>query len=368
MFSVPVTLAIAMILWGNEQHWYPFAKTIRQIYEQDPKPNRLQSLVIVLELAENRKPKIKEIIDVLKTELDDLLSNGYVQLVISKFDAHPSNFINIKQEKFDFHSDVSSLMNYRLAFLFKYCSEIAQHVILLDSEASITESAMKKIYKEIDSMEWNVLEVNLGSYNTMHRLYQGRYLPRVYGTFYSLAQVSIPASIIATIDHLSTHAMKKQYKGETLIKSQTPPVYKNPPAKLTYKISAVRGTQLDDFYLYKGPSWFITPVKGDYVTATLDKPAKLKLIYAETGLDSFKRDVFRHAVLELSYGKDRSTNECTQYNVISSFEGKSVILISKDDAEMSVHLSKPVHCVKIRVTENCNSWASLKALKIEKDE
>ena len=357
-----------MILWGNEQHWYPFTKTLRQIYEQDPKPNLQQSVVIVLVLAENRESKIKEIIETMKVNLKDLVSNGYVQLIVSKFDSHPQEFINIKEEKFDFVNDVSSLMNYRLAFLLRHCSGIAENAMLIDSEWNITQSAMKRIYNEIDTMTWNVLNVDLGSTNRMQKLYQGRYLPRVYGTFYSLAQIAIVPSIMNMIEDSSIHAEKRTYRGEVLIKPQAPPAHRNPPATVTHKIQAAGGTDVQDFYLHKGPSWFVAPKQGDYVTVTLDEPSKLRRIYVETGLDSFKRDVFNHAVLELSYSKNTKTKQCAEYGVVSSFEDKSVIVISNDDAKTSDYLIKPVHCINIRVTKNCRQWTSIKTLIIQKDE
>ena len=362
-FFPAVKLAVGMILWGNEQHWYPFVKTIRQISEQDPKLDGVQSLVIVLLLAEKRKHKIKEIVKKLKSETSDLVSNGYAQLVISKFDSDPNNFEKIKEISFNHVSDVTSLMNYRLAFLLKYCSEISEHAMLIDSEASITELAMKKIFEEINKMRWNTLQINLDSANAMHKLYQKRYLPRVYGTFYALAQLSIPSAIMSSIADGSVHTEKKKYNGVALIKSQTPPVYRNPPAKITCKLQAATGQ--DNVYLHKGPSWFLSPKKGDHFTVTFNEPKKLMSIFVDTGLDSFKRDLLSHAALELSYSKDIDTEKCVVFNVVASFRDSSFVHITKDDEKTAEHLKKPVHCIRISVTEDYRHWVALKTFMIQ---
>ena len=356
-----------MILWGNEQHWYPFITTLRQIYEQDAKQSDKQSVVVVLMVAEKRPEKIKEIIELIKLESNDLLSNGYVEAVASYYDLYPASFNQHKEKKFDDMNDESKLMNYRIAFLLKHCSEVASNAMLLDSEASIADSALNKIYKEINGMQWNVLQVNLNIKNSMEKIYQGRYLPRVYGTFYSLAELTIHAVIIDIIKDASYHTKAKNYEGEALILYQKPPAHSNPPAKIKYKINVVRGTNADNFYLNRGPSWFAKVKQGDYVNVILNEPTKLNKIYIETGLDSFKRDTFQHAVLELSYSKDKQTGECTQYRTISSFDENTVIIISNDDVETLVYLSKPVHCIKLRVTKDSSYWTSLKTMLIEKE-
>ena len=355
-----------MILWGNEQHWYPFTNTLRQIYEQDTKQSDTQSVVVVLMVAEKRPAKTTEIIELIKLESNDLVSKGYVQVVASYYDSYPARFNQRKENKFDELNDESKLMNYRIAFLLKHCSEVAGNAMLLDSEASIADSALNKIYKEINDMKWNVLQVNLNAKNSMEKLYQGRYLPRVYGTFYSLAELTIQGVIIDIIEDASVHTKVKDYVGEALILSQKPPAHGNPSAKLKYKIARAPGTSVDYFYLNRGPSWFGDTKQGDYVSIILDEPTKLNKIYVETGLDSFKRDVFQHAVLELSYSKDKPAGECTQYSTISSFEENSVIIISNDDVETFVYLSKPVHCIKLRVTRKSSYWTSIKTLLIEK--
>lgn len=355
-----------MILWGNEENWYPFVNTVKEIKKQDPKQNGAQSLVIVLLLAEKRKTKIKEIIEKLKTEVKDMLSEGYIQLVVSKSDTDPEYFEKIKNNVLRHVNDETSLMNYRLAFLFKYCSGVADHVMLLDSEATITQTAMKTIYKEMDEMQWNTLYIDLGSENIMHKIFQGRYLPRIYGTFYALAQLGIQTSIMNSIADSSVHTKKKQYKGTKLIEAHISPVHENPPASVTSKLQIFKEHNAEQLYLNKGAAWFITPKTGDHITVTLNEPTKLTKIYIEAGLDSFKRDIFNRGVLELSYGKDIGSNQCTQFEAVASFWTTSVVRITNDDEKNSIYLNKQIHCIRIKVTEDFLHWGSLKKFIIQK--
>ena len=360
-------LAVGMIIWGNGQDWYPFVKTVREISKQDPRASGNQSLVVVLLLAEKRKRKIQKIIEILKSEVNDLLSNGYLQLVLSTFDLDQNHLAQVENKNINHVSSVTSLMNYRIAFLIKYSWEISDHVVLLDSEVLVKDSAMNRIFREMNNMRWNTLQIDLGSGNVMQKLYQGRYLPRVYGTFYAMAQLGIPTAIANSIVDSSVHAEKKVYKGEALVEEQHAPAFKNPPAKVTWKLQALGGKNAENVYLHKGPAWFTSPKRGDHLTVTFNDPAILTSIYIEAGLDSFKRDLFSHAVVELSYGKDSSSKECMEYTTISSFWQTSVVVISKDDKEAAVHLIKPVQCIRIRVTEDHRHWASLKTFIVQKE-
>ncbi|XP_065070255.1 alpha-1,6-mannosyl-glycoprotein 4-beta-N-acetylglucosaminyltransferase-like isoform X2 [Rhopilema esculentum] len=359
-----VSLAVAMLLRGSCCGWYQFTKAVRQIAEQDPKREGAQSLVVVLLLAETRKTKAKEIVVHIQSEINDLVKSGYVQLVVSRFDVDPNYFERVRNADLKEVSSTISLINYRIAFLLKYCLEVADHAFMVDSDSAIGIGAINTVFKEMDNMKPNTLHVEFEENSFFTMLFNGRYLPRVYGTFYAMAQLGRPIDILKTIAFVSVHTDKYQYIGDPIL-TKVRPESSNPPATIETNLLANGVYNAENAYLGKGFSWFITPKKGNYLTIKFKNPSRLKTVYIESGFDISGRDSLTEALLEFSYSQDQG--ECTQYEVVASFNEVFFVELSKEASENEKHFSKPILCIRIRITEDFVAWASIKNIVLLED-
>ena len=344
-------------------------KTIREIVRQDPKPDGSQSLVIVLLLVDNSKASMTKVIDVLEKETKELFDNGYLHLVISPFDSNPEILFEIMNSDIKEQSKLITMMNYRLSFMYRYCAGVAKNAMVIESNIIVTDGAIRTIYKEIQKMIDTTLEVDFAGDLLLGKLYNGKYLPRIYATFYAMAQLAGHSAIMRAIKDTSVHTNKMQYKGGEIFKYPAPSLEGiNPPATVTSTLEVVHDHDANVVYSGKGFSWFHSSSKGGLVTVTLKEPANIKEIYVETGLDSLKRDAIPDAVLELSYEKDIDSHQCVRYEVAGSFKNTASVHISasNNNTKTRAFLAKPIHCIQIRLTENNKDWAAIKQFVVRK--
>lgn len=343
--------------------------TIREIVRQDPKPDGSQSLVIVLLLADNSKASMTKVIDVLEKGAKDLFDNGYLNLVISPFDSNPEILFEIMNSNIKEQSKLITMMNYRLSFVYRYCAGVAKNAMIIESNVIVTEGAVSTIYKEIQKMIDTTLQIDFAGDLLLGKLYNGKYLPRIYATFYAMAQLAGHSAIMRAIKDTSVHTSKMQYKGSEIFKYPAPLLTGvNPPAIVTSTLEVVHGHDANVVYSGKGFSWFHSGSKGGLVTVTLKEAADIKEIYVETGLDSLKRDAIPDAVLELSYDKDIDSHQCVKYEVAASFQNIASVHISasNNNTAANAFLTKPIHCIQIRLTENNKDWLAIRQFVVRK--
>ncbi len=341
-----------------------FTETARAIIRQDPKPHGSRSLVIVLLLTENRKSKIQKILDSIKHDLADSLSQGYVQLIISPFDEKPETFENLYQER-EAHDVPKSAakINLELSYLCHYSYLVANNLIILDNSVKPKPNALNEIYKQMNTMTPRTLEVDFNE-KLSGRLYNGRFLPRLSSFLYAMAFVGTLDRMLFVYQYTAANETKVTLKNKELYDG-IPLQYKNPPARVTTSMKSVYKDNHDYAYKAIGPSWFYSPVKSDVFTVKLDNPVLLKRIAIDVGLDSFQRDALFDAVVELSYETAANTKECVNYAVVRSFENSASVEISFDEEEDISVLQKPIHCIRIRVTEDFRVWAAIRMIIIE---